>query len=97
APLAAEQAMDAVLELRDHGTAVLHVGERAENALRVADTLAFMQSTFEARRDLTVVRTVGVDAHADNSPRPVVVAPRDDQRSTGRRRLERGRHAVVEQ
>jgi ABC-type branched-subunit amino acid transport system ATPase component/branched-subunit amino acid ABC-type transport system permease component len=43
APLVAEQVMRAILELRDRGTAVLLVEEHAQNALRVADTLAFME------------------------------------------------------
>jgi ABC-type branched-subunit amino acid transport system ATPase component/branched-subunit amino acid ABC-type transport system permease component len=43
APLAAEEVMRAIVELRDGGTAVLLVEEHAHNALRVADTLAFME------------------------------------------------------
>ena len=43
APLAAEAVMQAILELRDAGTAVLLVEEHAQNALKVADTLAFME------------------------------------------------------
>ncbi|WP_261574098.1 ABC transporter permease subunit [Frankia gtarii] len=43
APLATEEIMRAILELRDLGAAVLIVEERAENALQVADTLAFME------------------------------------------------------
>ena len=43
APLAAEAVMDAILELRDRGCAVLLVEEHAQNALRAADTLAFME------------------------------------------------------
>ena len=39
APLAAETVMQAILELRDAGTAVLLVEEHAQNALKVADTL----------------------------------------------------------
>jgi ABC-type branched-subunit amino acid transport system ATPase component len=35
--------MQAILELRDAGTAVLLVEEHAQNALKVADTLAFME------------------------------------------------------
>jgi branched-subunit amino acid ABC-type transport system permease component/ABC-type branched-subunit amino acid transport system ATPase component len=43
APLAAEAVMQAILELRDAGSAVLLVEEHAQNALQVADTLAFME------------------------------------------------------
>ena len=43
APLAAREVIRAILELRDLGTAVLLVEEHAHNALRVADTLAFME------------------------------------------------------
>ncbi|MFN8026932.1 MAG: ATP-binding cassette domain-containing protein [Acidimicrobiia bacterium] len=43
APLAADAVMDAILELRDLGCAVLLVEENAQNALKVADTLAFME------------------------------------------------------
>ena len=43
APLAAQAIMDAILELRDRGCAVLLVEENAQNALTVADTLAFME------------------------------------------------------
>ena len=43
APLAAEAVMDAVLELRALGCAVLLVEEHAQNALKAADTLAFME------------------------------------------------------
>jgi ABC-type branched-subunit amino acid transport system ATPase component len=43
APLAGEEVMRAILELRDRGTAVLLVEENAENALKVADTLAYME------------------------------------------------------
>jgi len=43
APLAAEAVMAAILELRDAGTAVLLVEEHAQNALKVADTLVFME------------------------------------------------------
>ena len=43
APLAAEAVMEAIVELRSRGSAVLLVEEHARNALRVADTLAFME------------------------------------------------------
>ena len=43
APLASEAVMDAILELRDRGCAILLVEEHAQNALKVADTLAFME------------------------------------------------------
>jgi branched-subunit amino acid ABC-type transport system permease component/ABC-type branched-subunit amino acid transport system ATPase component len=43
APLAAEAVMDAILELRDLGCAVLLVEEHAQNALRAADTLTLME------------------------------------------------------
>ncbi len=43
APLAAEAVMQAILELREAGTAVLLVEEHAQNALKVADTLVFME------------------------------------------------------
>jgi ABC-type branched-subunit amino acid transport system ATPase component/branched-subunit amino acid ABC-type transport system permease component len=42
-PLAAESVIEAIVELRDAGTAVLLVEEHAQNALKVADTLAFME------------------------------------------------------
>ena len=42
-PLIAEEVMRAIIELRDHGSAVLLVEEHAQNALEVADTLAFME------------------------------------------------------
>jgi ABC-type branched-subunit amino acid transport system ATPase component len=43
APLAAEAVMEAILELRDLGCAVLLVEEHAQNALRAADMLALME------------------------------------------------------
>ena len=43
APLASEEVMRAILELRDLGSAVLLVEEHAHHALQVADTLAFME------------------------------------------------------
>lgn len=43
APLAAEEVMQALVELRDAGAAILLVEEHARNALEVADTLAFME------------------------------------------------------
>jgi ABC-type branched-subunit amino acid transport system ATPase component/branched-subunit amino acid ABC-type transport system permease component len=43
APLVATKVIDAIVELRNHGTAVLIVEEHAQNALRVADTIAFME------------------------------------------------------
>ncbi len=43
APLAADAVMDAILELRDRGCAVLLVEEHTQNTLRAADTLAFME------------------------------------------------------
>ncbi len=43
APLAAQDIMNAILELRDTGTAILIVEEHASNALQVAETLAFME------------------------------------------------------
>ena len=43
APLLADLVMDAILELRSQGTAVLLVEEHAQNALKVADSLAFME------------------------------------------------------
>jgi ABC-type branched-subunit amino acid transport system ATPase component len=42
-PLASQEVMDAILELREHGTGVLIVEEHAHNALRVADTIAVME------------------------------------------------------
>jgi ABC-type branched-subunit amino acid transport system ATPase component/branched-subunit amino acid ABC-type transport system permease component len=43
APLAAETVMQAIVELRDAGTAVLLVEEHAQNALKVADSMVFME------------------------------------------------------
>src|SRR5205823_13137627 len=43
APLLGEMVMAAILELRDHGTAVLLVEEHAQNALKAADVIAFME------------------------------------------------------
>ena len=43
APLAAEEVMRAIVELRALGSAVLLVEEHAQNALTVADTVAFME------------------------------------------------------
>ena len=43
APLVAEEVMRAIIELRDKGSAVLLVEEHAQNALEVADSLAFME------------------------------------------------------
>ena len=43
APLAAEEVIRAIIELRDKGTAVLLVEENAENAVAVADRLIFME------------------------------------------------------
>jgi ABC-type branched-subunit amino acid transport system ATPase component len=43
APLAADAVMEAILELRDLGCAVLLVEEHAQNALRAADTLTLME------------------------------------------------------
>ncbi len=43
APLAAETVMQAIVELREAGTAVLLVEEHAQNALKVADSMAFME------------------------------------------------------
>jgi ABC-type branched-subunit amino acid transport system ATPase component len=43
APLAAEVVLDAVRELRDRGTAVLLVEEKARDVMQLADTVAFME------------------------------------------------------
>jgi ABC-type branched-subunit amino acid transport system ATPase component len=43
APLAAELVMDTILELRDLGTAVLLVEEHAQNALRVANAITYLE------------------------------------------------------
>jgi ABC-type branched-subunit amino acid transport system ATPase component/branched-subunit amino acid ABC-type transport system permease component len=43
APLAAQEVIRAIVELRDQGTAVLLVEENAENAVAVADRLIFME------------------------------------------------------
>ena len=43
APLLGDIVMEAILELRNQGAAVLLVEEHAQNALKVADTIAFME------------------------------------------------------
>ena len=43
APLAAKQVMDAIMELRDHGTSVLLAEEHTQNALQVADSILVME------------------------------------------------------
>ena len=43
APLAAQEVIRAIVELRDKGSAVLLVEENAENAVAVADRLIFME------------------------------------------------------
>ena len=43
APLAADAVMQAIIELRDAGSAILLVEEHAQNALMAADTVAFME------------------------------------------------------
>ena len=43
APLAAQEVIRAIVELREKGTAVLLVEENAENAVAVADRLIFME------------------------------------------------------
>ena len=43
APLLAEMVLDAIAEIRAHGSAVLLVEEHARNALRLADVVAFME------------------------------------------------------
>jgi branched-subunit amino acid ABC-type transport system permease component/ABC-type branched-subunit amino acid transport system ATPase component len=43
APLLGEVVMEAIMEIRAAGSAVLLVEEHAENALKVADTIAFME------------------------------------------------------
>jgi len=43
APLAADAVIESIVELRELGCAVLLVEEHAQNALAVADTLAFME------------------------------------------------------
>jgi ABC-type branched-subunit amino acid transport system ATPase component/branched-subunit amino acid ABC-type transport system permease component len=43
APLAAAAVMEAIVELRDRGSAILLVEEHASNALRVADTILLME------------------------------------------------------
>jgi ABC-type branched-subunit amino acid transport system ATPase component len=43
APLAAEEIMDAIRRLRDLGSTILLVEEKAHEVLAVADTVAFME------------------------------------------------------
>ncbi len=43
APLAAEEVIDAIRELRDMGSAVLLVEEKAREVMELADTVAFME------------------------------------------------------
>ncbi|HEY1633894.1 MAG TPA: ATP-binding cassette domain-containing protein [Acidimicrobiales bacterium] len=57
APLAAEEVLRAILELRDDDTAVLLVEEHAQNALQVADSVVCM--------DLGLVTWTGATAEAD--------------------------------
>jgi ABC-type branched-subunit amino acid transport system ATPase component/ABC-type branched-subunit amino acid transport system permease subunit len=57
APLAAEMVLQALVELRDAGSAILLVEEHARNALEIADTLAFM--------DLGTIVWTGPAADAD--------------------------------
>ena len=43
APLASEVVIEAIRELRDRGTAVLLVEEKASEVMKVADVVAFME------------------------------------------------------
>jgi ABC-type branched-subunit amino acid transport system ATPase component/branched-subunit amino acid ABC-type transport system permease component len=70
APLLADMVMDAVLELRERGSAVLLVEEHAKNALRVADSLAFMElghvvwSGPRADADMELLSSAYLGAHS---------------------------------